>query len=92
MDRICGKYGAALFQGEETPKQYYNKGRTEVGIPETDMYEDDNNDFGDNKGTKTRVNKPINPNKQAINNILYSINPITRNLTEDYKDYRLYSI
>ena len=92
MDRICGKCGAALFQGEETPKQCYNKGRTEVGTPKTDNYKDDNDDFGDNEGAETRANKPVNPNKQAINNILYSTNPTTGNLTEDYKYYRLYSI
>ena len=55
MDRICGKYGAASFK-DETPKWCYDKGRTKVGTPETDIYEDDNNDFGDNKGAETRAN------------------------------------
>ena len=56
------------------------------------MHEDDNDDFGNNEGAKKRVNEPVNPNEQAINNILYSTNPTTRNLTKDYKYYRLYSV
>ena len=98
---MCGKCGAALFQGEK-PKWCYSKGKTEVGTPETAIYEGDNDDysdfvnfgnnFGDHKGAIAPTNQPVNPNKQAINNILYSTNPITGNLIEDYKAYRLYSI
>ena len=91
MDRICGKCGAASFK-DETPEWCCTKGRTEVGAPETAIYEDDNDDFGDDEGAEARANQPLDPNEQAINNILHSTNPITGNLTEDCKAYRLHSV
>ena len=91
MDRICGKCGAASFK-DETPEWCCDKGRTEVGAPETDIYEDDDDDFGDNEGAETRANQPVDPNEQAINNILHSTNPTTGRLTEDCKSYREHSV
>ena len=62
MDRICGKCGAVLFQGE-MPEWCSTQGRTEVGTPETAMYEDDNDDFGDDEGAAARANQPVDPNE-----------------------------
>ena len=91
MDRICGKCGAASFK-DETPEWCCDKGRTEVGAPETHIHEEDDDDFGDNEGAETRANEPVNANEQALNDILYSTNPTTGRLTEDCKEYRDHSV
>ena len=91
MDRLCGKCGAALFK-DEKPEWCCDKGRTEVAAPETDIHEDDNDDFGDNEGAETSANGPVDPNEQALNNILHSTNPTAGRLTKDCKDYRDHSV
>ena len=56
------------------------------------MHKKKNNDFDNKNRIETRANKPINSNKQIINNILYFINFIIGNLIENCKFYRFYNI
>ena len=76
MDHICPSCGAASFK-DKTPGWCCDSGKTEVGAPETDTERDvvDINDG--NEGIETRLNDPIDPNEQAINDILHSLKPGT---------------
>lgn len=86
MDRICGKCSTLLFKGEK-PKWCCDKGRTEVGAPKSDIYEDDHDGFGNNDGAQTRANELLmRMNSQlTISSIpriqLLAISPRTRNPT-----------
>ena len=44
------------------------------------------------KSVKSRINKPINSNENAINKILYFITSEITTLTANYKKFRKYSV
>ena len=46
----------------------------------------------DYKGAKISANKFIHSNEDAINKILYFLKSITTTLTDDYKEFRRYSV
>ena len=93
MDRICGKCGAASFPGEKEG-WCCDIGRTSVGAPETDTYEDGDSDFGDDDSAEARANRPPEANEaeKALNEILHSTNPTTGRLTDDCHEYREHSV
>ena len=61
MDRICGKCGAKRFKGEKAT-WCCDSGRTQIGVPETDIdiyeddTEDDTDDVGGNEGAESHTN------------------------------------
>ena len=103
MDQICDSCGAVSWRDKE-PEWCCDKGKTEVGAPETDVNQEDKDDTNDidrgNDDTNMEEgyqggNERVETSTHAPinpNEAAIKVRPGASTLTDDCKEYHRYSV